>query len=281
MRSLLNFFRKYSNVLIFLLLELTAFYLLYNGTSYHNIRLSNGLNSLEASLQKYITRTTDYFSIREENEKLVLENLDLRNSLERITNEGIYQFYEVTDTAHKQQYIYTSAEVVNQTVNKQKNFITLNKGTLHGIEPGMAVAGPDGIVGVIVGASKHYSVAMSVLNVDFKLSARFKYTGYFGSLAWNGTSESVASLQEIPHHVEPIEGDTIETSGYSSIFPEGIMIGTVKSVDREAGDFLNISINLSTDFRRLHDLYVIGNLYKGEKIGIENEYINMIGERND
>jgi len=281
MRSILNFFRRYSNVLIFLILEVIAFYLLFNGPSYHNIRISNGLNSIEGTAQKYISGATDYFSIRQINEELVRENLELKNRLEKITPDADVTFFEVYDSIYLQQYFYTSARVVNQTVNRQKNFITINKGSEQGIEPGMAVSGPDGVVGVIVGSSNNFSVAMSLINLDFRLSARFRKNGYYGSLGWNGNNQGIATLQEIPHHVELFEGDTVETSGYSSVFPEGIMIGTVQSVDRQAGDFLNISVKLSTDFKKLHNIYIIGNLRRGEQLDTEDKFINNNMERND
>lgn len=271
MRSLLNFFLRYSNFLIFLLLEAVAFYLLYNGTSYHNIRIANTVNSVEGIFLQKITRASDYFSLRQVNQALARENLELRNQLQRIYLNDDLQFVEVNDTLRKQQYLYTAATVVNQTVNRQKNFITLNKGTIQGVNPGMAVAAQEGLVGVVVGASRNYCVVMSVLNLDFRLSARFTANGYYGSLGWDGVSRSHANLHDIPHHVSINIGDTIETSGYSAIFPAGVMIGTVADVNSHTGDFLNIKVALSTDFSSLHNVYIIGNLLKEEQIRIETE----------
>lgn len=281
MRSLLNFFLKYSGVLIFLLLETVALFMLYNGTSYHNIRIANMAGSVKGSLQGKISNTTAYFSLRQANIDLARENLELRNRLEMVSNNTSFDYIEIIDTVRRQQYRYISATVVNQTVNRQKNFITLNRGTLHGVTPGMAVTGAEGVVGVVVGASHNFCVVMSALNLDFRLSARFRDNGYYGSLVWDGRNREQASLKEIPHHVLINRGDTIETSGYSAIFPAGLLVGTVAGVDSKAGDFLDITVDLSTDYSRLQNVYIISNLLKGEQIGIENKNLRGSDTTND
>lgn len=281
MRSLLNFFLRYSSVLIFLVLQAVAIYLLYNGTSYHNIRLANGVGAIQGRLQQKVRNTTEYFSLRQVNLSLEAENLELRNRLEGIIETREIEFFEVNDSMHRQQYKYIAASVVNQTVNRQKNYITINMGTNHGIKPGMAVTGSEGIVGIVVGASQNFSVAMSTLNLDFRLSARLRNSSYFGSLAWDGHNREQASLREIPHHVVVAEGDTVETSGFSSIFPAGIIVGTVASVNSETGDFLNITINLSTNFSKLHNVYIIGNLLKEEQERIEDGTLKNSTQGND
>ena len=126
----------------------------------------------------------------------------------------------------------------------------------------MAVTSGDGVAGVIVGCSENYSVAMSLLNLDFKLSARIKSNGYFGSLSWDGRDYRHAVLNEIPQHVTVNVGDTIETTGYSAIFPEGILVGTVSDFEKTGGDFYKIKVSLMTDFRKLHFVDVIGNMKK-------------------
>jgi len=281
MRSLLNFLLRYSSVLIFLVLEAIAFILLYNGTSYHNIRIANGVGAIHGSMQQRISRTADYFALRQENNSLIEENLELRNRLEKFTDNSDALYLPVNDTINMQQYTFIDAIVVNQTVNRQKNYITLNRGTRHGISAGMAVTGADGIVGIVVGASPNYCVAMSALNLDFRMSARFRNNGYYGSLVWDGLNREQAALREVPHHVVVEVGDTIETSGFSAIFPSGIMVGTVASVNSQTGDFLNIIVNLSTDFSRLQNVYIIGNLLKDEQELIEDETILNSTQGND
>ena len=133
----------------------------------------------------------------------------------------------------------------------------------------MAVTSGNSVAGVIVGCSENYSVAMSLLNLDFKLSARIKSNGYFGSLSWDGRDYRHAILSEIPQHVSVNVGDTIETTGYSAIFPEGIMVGTVSDFEKRGGDFYKINVSLTTDFKKVHFVDIIGNLKKTEQLELE------------
>ena len=272
MRSLLNFFLKYNNVLIFILLETVAIYLIYSNSSYHNIKISNSAAAFEGSFLKRVERATGYFSLRHTNSDLVRENFELRKQLGLNGKErnGANDLY--SETADTSVYEIISAIVVNQTVNRQKNFITLDRGADDGIEEGMAVVGPDGVVGIVTGVSNNYSVVISLLNIDFRLSTRFSNSGYFGSLVWDGSSPEMATLNDIPHHVTPKAGDTVETSGYSSIFPPGIMIGTIESYDSRRGDFLSITVRLSTSFGSLHNVYVIGSNHKKEIKELEQKF---------
>jgi rod shape-determining protein MreC len=134
----------------------------------------------------------------------------------------------------------------------------------------MAVNSGDGVAGVVVGCSDNFSVAMSLLNLDFKLSARIKSNGYFGSLSWDGKNYRQAVLSEIPQHVIVSIGDTIETTGFSSVFPEGILLGTVSDFEKMGGDFYKIRISLITDFKKLHFVDVIGNMKKTEQLDLQN-----------
>ena len=274
MRSLLNFLARYSNFILFILLEVVAIYMLTTSDGYHNIMISNKLKAGKGVVEKRINGVYDYLSLRKVNLTLASENLELRNRLENVFRDDEQYFTSVRDTAHRQQYIYTRATAINQSTNKQKNFITIDKGSRDGIEPGMAVVGPEGIAGTIVGVSRNFSIAMSVLNLDFRLSARFRKNNYFGSLSWEGTNAGIVRLNEIPHHVLVEVGDTIETSGYSSVFPEGILVGKVADYNDEGGDFIRIDVELSTDFNNLNYVYVIDNLQKDEQIELENRILS-------
>ncbi|HNW56648.1 MAG TPA: rod shape-determining protein MreC [Bacteroidales bacterium] len=269
MRNLLNFLARYNNLIIFLFLEGLAIYLLLTGNSYHNSRVVNSLNSITYGVETKISNTRNYLHLREINEDLAAENIALRNRIGRLVKSVDTPFALITDTIYNQQYYYTSGEIVNNSINRQKNFFTINKGKRHGITTDMAVICGDGVAGVIIGCSENYSVAMPVLNPNFKLSARIKRNGYFGSLGWDGRDYRYALLSEIPQHVSVIIGDTIETTGYSAIFPEGVMVGTVADFEKKGGDFYAIKVKLKTDFNTLHFVNIIGNLKKTEQHGLE------------
>lgn len=155
-------------------------------------------------------------------------------------------------------YRFIPAEVINNSVNRQNNYITLNKGRKDGIRPEMGIVGPAGIVGIITNVSDNYSTGPTVLNKRWRVSAKIKNSNYFGSLTWDGLNYRIAQLNEIPFHVELAVGDTIITSGYSSVFPEGIMIGQIEDFKIDSGDnFYEIDVRLSTNFMTLTYIEVI------------------------
>jgi rod shape-determining protein MreC len=272
MRNLLNFLARYNNLIIFLVLEGIAFYLLTSGNNYHNSRLVNSVKGITRGIEKKINNARAYLNLREINQDLAIENVDLKNSIARLVRKENLLFFTVDDSIHKQQYIHTSARIINNSINRQKNFFTINKGESQGIKVDMAVISQKSVAGVIVGCSRNFSMAMSLLNLDFKLSARIKSNGYFGSLSWDGRDYRYAILSEIPQHVLVNVGDTIETTGYSAIFPEGMMIGTVSDYEKSGGDFYKITVLLMTDFKKLQFLDVVGNMKKTEQLDLEKLY---------
>lgn len=272
MRSLLNFIVKYNNLIIFLILEGISIFLLATGNNYQNTHFVLGVRRITSGIDAKISNTRSYLGLREVNRTLAAENIALKNRLSQITKAESPHFFSVNDSVYNQQYQHTSAEVIQNSINRQKNFFTIDKGKRQGINPDMAVISNDGVAGVIVGSSDNFSVAMSLLNLDFKLSARLKTNDYFGSLTWDGKNPHQAVLNDIPLHVSVNIGDTIETTGYSAIFPEGIMIGTVSNFKKTGGDFYKITVSLLTDFRKLHFVDIIGNMKKTEQLELQNQY---------
>jgi rod shape-determining protein MreC len=272
MRNLLNFLARYHNLIIFIILEGLALYLLTTSNDYHNTRIINGIRGLSQIVEGRIYSTRSYIGLRRVNTSLVKENIDLRNSLERLGRSDSQFFATMNDQVFDQQYRYTGAEVIGNSVNRQKNFFTLNKGWKDSIDIDMAVATSEGIAGIIVGCSENYSVAMSLLNLDFRVSARIRSNGYFGSLNWDGKNTAQAILSEIPQHAPVIKGDTVETTAFSALFPEGLMIGVISDFDKSGSDFYRITVSLATDFRRLTHVQIIENLKKTEQTELEKQF---------
>jgi rod shape-determining protein MreC len=272
MRNLLNFLERYNNIIVFLILEGIAIFFLATRNSYHNTRFVNGIRGLTYGFDERIYNTRNYLNLREVNTALAAENVRLRNSLDKIEKRNNSLFFSVNDTIYSQQYVHISAEAIDNSTNRQKNFFTLNKGRLQGITVDMAVTSGDAVAGVIVGCSENYSVAMSLLNLDFKVSARIKSNGYFGSLSWDGRDNRKVILSDIPQDAIFAIGDTIETTGYSAIFPEGIMIGRVTDFEKRGGDFYRITVDIEAKFRKLHFVDIIGNLKKNEETQLENRF---------
>jgi rod shape-determining protein MreC len=269
MRNLLNFLARYNNLILFLLLEGIAIYLVVTGNNYHNSRIIKGVRGFTRSTEERIINTKNYLRLREINANLSAENAILHNTIGKMMSLEDPGFFPVSDTIKDQQYEFTSAILVNNSVNKQKNFFTLNKGKKQGVDKDMAVMGPNGVAGLIVASSDNFSVAMSLLNIDFRLSSRIMPSGYFGSLAWDGADYRFGVLNEIPQHVQISVGDTVETTSFSSVFPAGKMIGIISEYERSGSDFYRIRVSLSTNFRKLSHVNVIKNLKKQEQETLE------------
>lgn len=272
MRNLLNFLLRFNHLIIFLFLEGLCLYYLSTRNSYHNTRVMFAVRGLTNRIESRIINVRSFIDLRDVNRSLSEENIRLRNQVSRLRKSESVDFSSVSDTVHGQQYVHTPAEIIDNSVNRQKNFFTINKGRADGISTEMAVIAPEGIAGVIVACSENFSVGMSVLNLDFKVSARLKPTDYFGSLSWDGRNYRHALLNEVPQHVSVNVGDTVETTGYSTVFPEGVPVGTVSAFEKKGGDFYHIEIQLSTDFKKLRYVDVIGNIMKAEQLELQNRF---------
>ena len=171
-----------------------------------------------------------------------------------------------------QNYEYHFANVINNSVTHPKNFITIDKGRLDGIAPEMGVVDQNGVVGIVSNVNDHASRVLSLLNSDMRLSCKVKNTDYFGSLEWHGTGPYLATLEEMPKHVKFHRGDTIVTSGYSAVFPPGLIVGVIES-NQQATDnnFFSLKIRLATDFTRLGTVRAIKSKMAGELKRLEQE----------
>ena len=270
MRNLLRFILNNHFFILFIFFEIVALTLVFQNNNYHKAFVFNISRNISGYINARIYSFRQYLDLYEANQKLVEENIRLRNDLISSYKINIRPSTNVEfDSAWVRQYDFIPARVISNSVNKQTNFISINKGTRHGIHPDMAVISHEGVVGIVTGASEHFSTIIPVLNRDLRISSKLKNTGYFGALHWDGKDPSKALLHDLPHHVKLNVGDTIITSGFSAIFPEGIMIGTIADFEIMGGNFYSIVVDLSTNFRRLNHVYVIENLFREELLELE------------
>ncbi len=271
MRPLWLFLVRNYIVLLFLFLESLAIILFVNNSYYQRaivVRATNGITGFFFGLRSGVTQ---YFSLNTINEQLAEENARLLSQQDASFIKTDHQVFIRKDTLYRLQYQYLTARVINNSTNKSANFITLNKGSRHGIKKDMAVVSPTGVAGVVYEVSENFSTVMSLLHPLSKISAKLKKHDYVGTAVWEGGSPAIGNLKDIPIHVKVAAGDTVITSGYSLIFPEGVMIGVVRSFDVGMGnDFYNIRMQLSTDFNNLKHVYVINNLMKEELQELES-----------
>jgi len=274
MKSLIRFILRFHFFILFILIESIALSLTIQSNHFQRAKVVGFTQNLSGFYHSKVRSLTEYLNLREVNQKLSAENTRLNNILYQSYRSEDLFFFKQNDTVFHQQYYLTNAGVINNSVNKQHNFLTLNKGSEQGVQPDMAVTCSDGVVGVIFGVSKQFSTVISLLNTNLKISARLKNNTYFGSLGWDGKDYRTAILTDIPYHVKIQKGDTIVTSGYSAIFPEGILLGTIKDYNSEGGNFYIIRVNLSTDFKNLAYVNIISNLRKTEQLKLENSMLH-------
>lgn len=248
-------------------MEFVAFSLIVQHNNYQKTIFSRQTSSLFCYISSYLTDIQSYFRLNAVNQKLLEENTVLRNRIEQLKANVSPDLLDSTKVAGM--YIFRKAKTINSNFNKTKNYITIDKGFADGIRKEMAVISADGVVGIIQNISNHYAVILPLINVNLRVSAKVKKNGYYGSFQWDGNSYRYSYLNDIPFHVDVQKGDTIVTSGFSSIFPEGELIGFVESVDKETANFLSIKVKLATDFKKISDVYVIENREKEEKRKLE------------
>lgn len=254
--------------LLFLLLEVVSLVFVFNYNKYQRVQYLNSANRLSASVYNSFSSVVQYFELAKVNESLAEENARLKTGSalllsEKMAADTVSGIFADNDS----NYRYISARIINNSVNKALNYVTLNKGEKDGVKPDMGIVSPQGVVGVVVSVSDSYSVGFSVLNSRWGVSAKLKNSGYFGPLAWNGGDYQIAELMEIPFHVELAVGDTVVTSSYSATFPEGVMIGTIQSFNKPDGEsFYQIKVKLSTDFKSIRYVEIVDNLDREQLI---------------
>lgn len=261
MRSLLRYVLKNYAFLLFILLEVVSFTFIFNFNSYQKAKYFNSSNRITASIYNSYSSVLNYFGLTAVNRDLAEENARLKSMLNKFTNfeanpDSVVDLLENEDSL----YHFISARVINNSVHKQNNYITLNKGRKDGIEVDQGIVNSNGIVGVITNVSESFSMGFSLLNKRWGVSAKIKRSGTFGPLSWDGTDYRYANLTGIPFHVELAEGDTVVTSGFSSVFPEGLFVGTIHKFEMPQGEnYFNISVKLGANFKALSYVHVIDN----------------------
>ncbi|MBS1651250.1 MAG: rod shape-determining protein MreC [Bacteroidetes bacterium] len=272
MKSLLAFLIKHHFVFVFLLLQALCIWLMSYHKGFQGSHILNSSNAFVGNIYQISQNTSEYFNLKYENQKLSAENALLRNLLLNNYNAAPQKQFIKNDTLYKQQYIYLNAQVVNSSVNKRRNYLTLNIGKHEGVGKDMAVASPIGIIGIVTDVSEHFSSVMSVLHKDTRVNCELKKDGSYGTLIWDGRDYDYCNLTEIPTHAKIKQGDTIITSELSGIFPKGLMVGTIESYERRINEaYYTLRIKLSANLKRVNHVYVIINKMKGERDSLERK----------
>ncbi|AKD03025.1 rod shape-determining protein MreC [Pontibacter korlensis] len=278
MRNLFAFIYRFRAFLVFLLLEALCVFLIVRYNTYQGAAFFNSASRYVGQVLEFQSGITDYFRLTDVNQTLASENAALRQELMQYRQAALIDstatldttYFATTDTSQAYPYMLHASRVINNSVRRMNNYLTIAKGTADGVKPGMGVVAPNGVVGRVKTVSEHYATVTSLLHSQMLISAKIKKDGTFGTIKWLGGDYRTALLDYIPLHVKPEEGDTVVTSGFNTVFPEGITVGTISSVEQEPDkSFYTIGVQLSVDFAQLSYVYVVENTRKEERDTLE------------
>ena len=277
MRNLINFLLKYNYWFLFVILEVASFVLLFRFNNYQQSVYFTSANIVVGAVYEVSGGISSYFHLKSVNEDLLDRNMLLEeqiNNLEKALKERQLDSIAVNSIRKMPQKDYQlfKARVIKNSLNLADNYITLDKGSSSGIHSEMGVVDGNGIVGIVYETSPSYSVVISVLNSKSNISCKIVGSDYFGYLKWEHGDSRYAYLKDLPRHAEFNLGDTVVTSGFSTVFPEGIMVGTVDDMsDSHDGLSYLLKIKLATDFGKLSDVRVIARNGQQEQKELENK----------
>lgn len=290
MRKLFLLLYKFKTFLIFVVLELVCFLLIVRYNKYQNVAFLNSSNQLVGTIFSITANIEDYFILKSKNEEITVDYTNLQVQFDSLKQVNIQLVEHQNDLQHQLstfdstlnskhplndflvdttlRFEYIPTKVINNSILHERNFITLDKGSDAGIEVDMGVISADGVVGKVVSVSSNYATVMSLLNTESTISS--KVSGSLGTTKWIPYDHTTAKLIDIERHLKIKPNAPITTSGYNSIYPEGVMIGTVQKADLpQEESHYNIDIQLSTNFQSLYYVYVVKKFKKDEQQKLE------------
>jgi rod shape-determining protein MreC len=264
MDNLFRFLVGIRVLLLFIILEAIALLLLTTSSYYQQSVIVNKLHVVRGTLHEQVAQLTQYLDLQEINATLAAENTVLHNELAhyRLVHDATPGM--VANQTGAPLFSYIPATITDNSVDKQHNYIMLDVGAADHVAPDMGVVTQNGVIGIVMAVSEHYTIVKSLLHTDWRCNVRLLQAGDFGPLQWDGIAYNEAVLHDIPQHSNVQVGDTVVTSGYSSIFPPDIPVGVVKSYKIKRGNFYEIRVRLFADFKKIRHVNVVSFLYRYE-----------------
>lgn len=256
------------NAAVFIFLEVAALMMLRNNGDLQNTWVARGINDICGTVANWTGGIKNYFSLAKINEALAEENYVLRMKLgetQTLMNSHSQQQYVIGN------FRYTFADIAKISNNTQHNYLIINKGSEDDVRVGNGVMTSDGVVGIIDAVTRHFSYARSFKNTEMKVSTRIGHDGQIGPMVWDGFSSNKAILKEIPSHIAFEKGDTVYTSGFSSLFPSDIPLGTILDSRIVNGATFDIDIQLFTDYGSLKYVMIVENINMDEIKELEDK----------
>lgn len=262
--SRIPFIKKITSFALFIALEVIALVLVANSSIFQQTKFVGAYMAVYKGIASINSGVYYYFNLKEVNADLMKENNSLLAQLERYKSLDDSLLIENESVPKNVSFEYISAKVVSNSINKKHNFLIIDKGSADGVQKDMGVVSPSGVVGVVGYVSKNYSMVISFLNINQSVSAKINTSGAFGPLIWDGRRINYALLTEVPQHIRFMPGDTVSTSGFSTIYPPDIPIGTVRKSKIIKGTYHEIQVHLFQDFSTIEYVRVVINKNKPE-----------------
>ncbi len=276
MHNLTEFLAKHNHWFVFLVLEVVSMVLLFRYNSYQGSVWFSSANAVTGKVYEWDSAVESFFSLSGVNSQLTQRNAFLEqqvrmldDSIARLTRSQEAAVTRLSSMVPFQGCRLIPAKVVANMVNRYDNLITIDKGSADGVKRDMGVVCGMGVVGIVYLVSEHFSIVIPALNSHSNISCTIQRRGYFGYLRWRGGSSQLAYLEDVPRHAHFKLGDNVVTSGYSSVFPPGVMVGKVLHVFNSAdGLSYRVQVKLSTDFARLRDVCLVDDSALQERIDL-------------
>ena len=279
MKNLLEFITKHYRWFIFILYVVMSLMMLVNNNPYQQSVYLTSANSVSATVYEGISSVTNYVHLKDINEDLQERNALLEMEVVKLRDEiNEYKLLIPDSTIQPRlnQYKFIVSHVISNSISQPNNYITINRGELDGVKPEMGVVDQNGIVGIVEVTGAHSARVISLLNPNMVLSCKLKNSEYHGNLVWDGVSPEYAMLEQLPKQVKFAQGDTIITTGYSAVFPEGVIVGTVASKASSAkNSFISLKVKLTTNFSQLSTVRVISNSMREELKALEEKSLQQ------
>lgn len=276
MQNLIRFFIRFHYLFLFLFLQVFALVIYIQSHYYQRATFINSANGVTGNMYEAVSNVENYFNLKDENERLIIENARLEGLTDASLLKMQDDFVMLNDTLYQQQYIFSNAQVINASIHRKNNYLTINKGRGNGVFPDQAVIGPLGVVGITKDVSEHFATVVPIINAKYNLDVHIKRNNQIGTVSWNnqdGLDAYHAQIVDIPITAEVKVGDTLETSGYSKKYPKGVLVGVVSQVNElPETSSLKVEIELFTDYSQVNNVLVVKNLLRDEWKELEEEF---------
>lgn len=264
MNNLLNFFIKHSAWLVFMVYMILSLVLLFRDNPYQQSVYLTSANAVSATTYEMLSSVSSYFHLKDINEDLqernALMEMELVSLRSQVKDLRLMLPDSTAPLPTHQHFDFITARVISNSISQPNNYITINRGSNQGVKPEMGVVDQNGVVGIVNVVGRNSARIISLLNPNMRLSCKLKNSEFFGSLMWDGRSPQYAILEELPKHMTFQKGDTVITSGYSAVFPEGLIVGVIEGRARDDREsFLSLKVRLTTNFSQLDAVRVITN----------------------